>query len=216
MGISIFVFGFAFLSMAYGDGLPNEADQQTALTNLGLLRLTVEEAIEGACDRLPLLKPKTLCLRSESDAPGNWMVEHALVQSLQPRNFRVFIPDTSGEQSKAGCRDRTVLRYRVVDLDLHYTTTRRKHLFGPQLVARQVHLHILLRLDGQDGEVLWTEEVEGTKEDWILAKMQDVVEREPLPFTPPQLKTDGWNRLAEPALLSAVVGGLIYLFYSTQ
>jgi hypothetical protein len=64
--------------------------------------------------------------------------------------------------------------------------------------------------------VLWTEEVRGTREDWIPAKMLAAVEQEPISFISPQLKADGWNRFAEPALLSAVVGGLIYLFYATQ
>jgi hypothetical protein len=216
LGMGIFVFGLASLFLAYGDDFSNEADQEAVLTNSGLLRLTVEEAIEGVCDRLPLLEPKVLCLSPESDAPGNWMVEHALIQSLHRRSFRILIPDTSGGLSNTTCEDEAILRYRLMDLNLLYPSVQRKHLFGPRFVARQARLNVLLRLDGSEGEVLWTEEVRGTREDWIPAKMLAAVEQEPISFISPQLKADGWNRFAEPALLSAVVGGLIYLFYATQ
>lgn len=216
VGMGIFVFGFALLSLAYGDDLSNEADQETVPTNSGLLRLTVQEAIEEVCDRLPLLEPKVLCLSPEHEAPGNWMVEQALIQSLHRRGFRVLIPDSSRSLSETTCQAEAILRYRVLDLNLLYPTVRRKHLFGPRLVARQARLNVLLRLDGPDGEVLWAEQAQGTRQDWIPAKMLTVVEREPISFASPHLKADGWNRLAEPVLLSAVVGGLIYLFYSTQ
>ena len=216
LGIGVFALGLGFLSVARGDGLSTAADPEAIPTNFGLLRLAVEEAIEEVCDRLPLHEPRVLCLGPESDAPGNWLVEHVLIQSLQSRSFRVLLPDTSEAQPHSTCAGRGVLRYRVVNLDLLYPACRRKHLFGPRLVERQVHLHLLFRLDKEDGEVLWTGEPQRTRGDWIPAKMLDYVEQESVPFISPRLKTDAWGRFAEPALLSAVVGGLIYLFYSTQ
>ena len=83
-------------------------------------------------------------------------------------------------------------------------------------MQRLARLHLFLQLKKGDGEVLWTGEAQQAKEDWIPAKMLDVAELKPLPFTSPRLKPGGWGRFAEPALLSAAVGGLIYLFYSTQ
>jgi hypothetical protein len=216
LGISIFAFGLGFLSTAQGEGPSKIANQGTFPTNLELLKLAVEEAIEEVCDRLPLHEPKIICLGRESEVPGNWLVEHAFSQSLLRRSFRVLVPDTLGAQPHPACTGQEILYYRVVDLDLIYLSSRRKHLFGPLLVHREARLRLLMHLGKDDGEILWTGEAQRTKEDWVPAKMLEYVEGESLPFISPQLKPDGWSRIAEPALLSAVVGGLIYLFYTTQ
>jgi len=216
LGISIFAFGLGFLSTAQGGVSSKAANEGSFPTNFELLRLTVEEAIEEMCDRLPLLEPKILCLGRESEVPGNWLVEHTFIQSLRRRSFRVMAPDTLGAQPHSACTGLERLSYRVVDLDLLYIGSRRKHLFGPQLVEREARLHLFVYLEKDDGEVLWTGEAQRTKGDWVPAKMLSQVQREPVPFISPELKPDGWGRFAEPALLSAVVGGLIYLFYTTQ
>ncbi|MCK4272166.1 hypothetical protein KAX22_05925 [bacterium] len=214
--MGICAFGLGFFSMAWGDGPAKEANPAAVPTNLGLLRLAVEEAIDELCDRLPLHEPKVLYLHSESIAPGNWLVELALIQSLQRRDCRVLLPDSSASTSHAICSDGQFLRYRVADLDLVYPASRRKHLFGPRMVKRQVHLHLIFLLSKKDGEVLWAGEAQRTSGDWIPAKELAAVQRESVPFISPRLKTDGWGRFAEPALLTAAVGGLIYLFYNSQ
>lgn len=202
--------------MASGDGLEKGIDSEVIPTNFELLRLVVEEAIEEVCDRLPSHETKLLHLGSESDAPGNWLVERALIQSLRRRSYRVIVPDTSCAQPNMANAGPELLRYRLMDLNLLYPASRRKHLFGSRLIERQVRLHLLLQLNREDGEVLWTGEAKRTGGDWIPAKKLEYAEQEPLPFISPQLKADGWSRFAEPALLSVVIGGLIYLFYSTQ
>ncbi len=202
--------------MAWGDGPAKEANPAAVPTNLGLLRLAVEEAIDEQCDRLPLYEPKVLCLYPGSIAPGNWLVELALIQSLRRRDCRILLPDSSASTSHAICSDGQFLRYRVADLDLVYSASRRKHLFGPRMVERQVHLHLIFLLSKKDGEVLWTGETQRTSGDWISAKELAAVQRESVPFISPRLKTDSWGHFAEPALLTAAVGGLIYLFYNSQ
>lgn len=216
MRIGIFAFGLGFLSLALGESLSKEVDSETTPTNFGLLRLALEEAIEEMCDRLPLHEQKVLCLDPQADAPENWLVEHVLIQSLRRRGCIVVLSDTSEVQGHTACFGRQVLRYRVVDLDLLYPASRRKHLFGPRFVERQAHLHLFFRLDKDDGQVLWAGEAQRTKGDWIPIKMLDHVEQESVPFISPRLKADNWGRFAEPALLTTVVGGLIYLFYATQ
>jgi hypothetical protein len=214
--IGVFAFGLGLFSMASGDGLEKGIDSEVIPTNFELLRLVVEEAIEEVCDRLPSHETKLLHLGSESDAPGNWLVERALIQSLRRRSYRVMAPDTSCAQPNMASAGRELLRYRLMDLNLLYPASRRKHLFGSRLVERQVRLHLLLQLNREDGEVLWTGETKRTGGDWISVKKLEYAEQESPPFISPQLKADGWSRFAEPTLLSVVIGGLIYLFYSTQ
>jgi hypothetical protein len=216
LGIGVFALGLGLFSTAQGDGLAEGGEQEPISTNFDLLRRVVEEAIDEACDRLPLHEPEVFCLGHDAEAPGNWLVEGALIRSLRQRDHQVLLPDTSQAQSPPACIGLLTLRYRLVELNLLYPASRRKHLFGPRLVKRLARLHLFLRLKKENGEVLWTGEAQQAREDWIPAKMLSVVELKPLPFISPRLKPDGWGRFAEPVLLSAAVGGLIYLFYSTQ
>ena len=216
VGISLLVCSLGVFSLASG-GDPAEADRsQIVPTNFELLRQSVAEAIDEVCDRLPLHEPGNLCLRPETAFTGNWLVERALIQSLQGRGVRVLIPDSLKKQPSAAHMCHTVLHYRVVDLDLEYPASRRKYHFGPRLVERQTQLHFLFTLSGDSGEVLWTGETQRSDGDWILVKELANLERKSPAFVSPRLKADGWGRFAEPALLTAAVGGLIYFFYSTQ
>jgi len=206
------ILGMSLGSAARGDQSSLEGESQVVPSNFGLLKQTVEEAIEDVCGRLPLHQLDTLCLGCEWEAPGNWLVERALVEHLRSRGHQVIVLDNP----LGACARETTLRYRLVDLDLIYPSSHRKHIFGPRMVERKVHLHVLLSLSSANGAVLWTGEVQRSPGDWISDKDLPQAERETVSFVSPRLKADSWGRFAEPALLTAVAGGLIYLFYSTQ
>lgn len=199
-------------SFAYGDQPSQEGEYPVAPSNFALLKQTVEEAIEDVCGRLPLHQPDTLCLGSECEAPGNWLVERALVEKLRSDGYQVIVPN----ELLGDCAWGSTLRYRLVDLDLTYPSSYRKHLFGPRMVERKVHLHIFFSLSDANRAVLWTGEIQSNPGDWISDKDLPRVERETVSFISPRLKVDSWGRFAEPALLTVAAGGLIYLFYSTQ
>jgi hypothetical protein len=216
---------------ARGEENSQKGDLQSVPTNFELLKMTIEEAIDEVCDRLSSLQPMALEVGSQSGAAGNWLVEQVLVENLLARDYRVIIPgshDPDAGTLDAGMPDSLSaimeetdadpgsLRYRIVTLDLDYPSSRRKHLFGPRLVERQVRLHLLFRLSRANGEVVWTEEARRIGGDWISANQLNLAEKEPLSIVSPRLRADAWGRFGEPVLLTAAVGGLIYLFYSTQ
>ena len=192
------------------------SDQGEHSTNLRLLKSTLEEAIEEVCDRLSSYEFDTFCLEPPSDLDGRWLVDQVLTECLLDRGYRVIFPDSLSTEAAALCSQAGSLRYRIVHLNLNYASCRRKHLFGPRLVKREVLLDVMFRLSRATGEVVWADEIKRTGGDWIPSRVLPQAEQASPPFLSPRLETDGWGRLAEPVLLTAVVGGLIYLFYSTQ
>jgi len=195
---------------------PAEIDQGGHPTNLRLLQRTAEEAIEEVCDRLSSHGLSTICLEPPSDLGGRWLIDQILTERLLAGGYRVVLPDSLSSQAEEVRSRAGFLRYRIVRMDLDYVSSRRKHLFGPRLVQREVRLDLFFRLSRAAGEIIWAGEVNKTGGDWIPMRDLPRVERGSPPFLSPRLKPDGWGRLAEPALLTAAVGGLIYLFYSTQ
>jgi hypothetical protein len=202
--------------MAGADSSSQGSDQGESPTNFGLLKITLEEAIEEVCDRLSSHGLTTICLESPSDFDGRWLVDQILTEQLLEKGYRVVLPDSLPIQSAEICSQAGILRYHAVQLSLDYGPSRRQHLFGPRLVERQVQLYLFFQLSRATGEVIWADEVKRNVADWIPQKDLPLMEQETLSFLSPRLETDGWSRLAEPALLTVVIGGLIYLFYSTQ
>jgi hypothetical protein len=212
----------SFFSGAWIDGVLTaetvspESDQGEHPTNLRLLKIILEEAIEEVCDRLSSHEFSTFCLESPSDLNGRWMVDQILTERLLARGYRVVFRDSLSNETEELCARAGFLRYRIVQMDLDYVSSRRRHLFGPRLVERAVQLDLLFRLSRASGEVVWAGEMKRTGGDWIALRDLPLIEQASPPFLSPRLEIDGWGRLAEPALLTAAVGGLIYLFYSTQ
>lgn len=192
------------------------SDQGEHPTNFKLLKITLEEAIEEVCDRLSSHEFSTFCLESPSDLSGRWLVDQILAERLIARGYRVVFGDSLSNETAELCSRAGFLRYRIVLLNLNYISSRREHLFGPRQVEREAQLDLFFRLSRATGEVLWAGEIKRSAGDWISRKDLPQMEQASPPFLAPRLPTDGWGRLAEPAILTAVVGGLIYLFYSTQ
>lgn len=185
-------------------------------TNLRLLKITLEEAIEEVCDRLSSHELSALCLETPSKLNGHWLIDHVLTERLLTEGYRVIRPDSLTAQTAEICSLAGFLRYHVVRMDLDYVSSRRRHLFGSRMVQREVQLEMFFRLSRATGEVIWADEINKTGGDWIPMGDLPQAEQGSPPFLSPHLEPDGWGRLAEPALLTAAVGGLIYLFYSTQ
>jgi hypothetical protein len=195
---------------------PAEIDRGGHPTNLRLLKRTAEEAIEEVCDRLSSHGLSTICLEPPSELDGRWLIDQILTERLLAEGYRVVLSDSLSAQEKEIRSGAGFLGYRIVRMHLDYISSRRKHLFGPRLVQREVRLNLFFRLSRAAGEIIWAGEINTTGGDWVPMRELPRVERESPAFLSPRLEPDGWGRLAEPALLTAAVGGLIYLFYSTQ
>jgi hypothetical protein len=207
--ICCFISGTWIDSAPAADSSSPGNSQEEHPTNLRLLKRILEEAIEEVCDRLSSHEFSTFCLESGPELNGRWLVDQVLAERLLARDYRVVFRDSLSAETADLCSRAGSLRYRIVRLDLDYVSSRRTHLFGPRQVEREVQLDLLFRLSRATGEVVWTGEIKRIGGDWIL--FRDLPQAEE-----PHLETDGWGRLAEPAILTAVVGGLIFLFYSTQ
>jgi len=217
--ICFFIFSAWIDGARAADGSSSESDQSNRgehPTNLRLLRITLEEAIEEVCDRLSSHEFSTFCLESGPELDGRWLIDQVLAERLLNRDYRVVFQDSLSTEAGEPCARAGFLRYRIVRLSLDYVSSRRKHFFGPRLVEREVRLDLYFRLSRATGEVVWTGEVERISGDWVSSRDLPRVEQASPNFLSPHLETDGWGRLAEPALLTAAIGGIIFLFYSTQ
>lgn len=109
------------------------------------------------------------------------------------------------------------LSYRIQYVGIEYMGHRRKRIWGEKWEDRLARAELALQLvDRSDGRVVAFQEVKGQVQDQFPRRFLDYVESTDYTFALSTLNTQSWTRFLEPIIVSAVVGGLVYLFYSSR
>jgi hypothetical protein len=110
-----------------------------------------------------------------------------------------------------------VLRYRVLHFAISYPKNYRTSPLGSRKVQRRVSVSLVASLlQGARENVVWVGDGSSERLDTVPAGKLSLLEGTDFPFTQPVLETRGLGRLVEPALVSGIVLGLVYLFYTNQ
>ena len=178
-------------------------------TNMDLLVETVASAVDESLGRIKMpadaaSAPLLIVAQSKHDA--NWMIEHLLANRLLTRGFSVTLDSTATEAASMR------LSYRVLDLGVSAYSGLR----GSE-VSRQGQVTLALRLsDERDDVVHWQDEITRTQRDQIPKKQLDILQHDQFKFAQTELEEQTWSKFVEPVIVSTVLGGLIYLFFSNR
>ncbi len=178
-------------------------------TNMDLLVETVASAVNESLGRIEMpadaaSAPLLIVAQSKHDA--NWMVEHLLANRLLMRGFSVTLDSTAAQSASMR------LSYRVLDLGVSAYSGLR----GSE-VSRQGRVTLALRLsDERDDVVHWQDEITRTQRDRIPKKQLDILQHDQFKFAQTELEEQTWSKFVEPVIVSTVLGGLIYLFFSNR
>jgi hypothetical protein len=116
----------------------------------------------------------------------------------------------------AGTSDLNV-EFQIIDFDLRYTKIYRSFLIGGKKVKRSADIRVTVRLvDPSDGLIVWVGEAFRSHDDGFPYGEIDDVEAGLYSFTKPSRETKKWGRIAEPVVVTGIIVGLIYLFFSNQ
>jgi hypothetical protein len=110
-----------------------------------------------------------------------------------------------------------VLQFQNIAFSIAYPDVYRSHAIGGKKIRRTASVRVFATLsDGDSGEVLWTGEAERTRSDEFDQDDSARVESGTYAFVRPIMPTGGLGKYAEPVFVTAIVVGLIYLFFSNQ
>jgi hypothetical protein len=188
--------------------------QESPSSNEEFMRKALRSLFEQTFNDFPKEDFRLIFLKEEEDHPANWLLEDELVSYLLFSNYQVSLgsPDSSYDlpESKS-------LLYRIIELKLDYPMVKRKSFLGEKLVTRKASINLSFRLeDKTTGKVFWSKRGKEEKSDVVKKSMIKSLNNESYPFLSPALSGDSQGRYLEPALVAAVVGGLIYLFFANR
>ena len=188
--------------------------KEDLVSNEEFLRESVSILLDKAFLDFPRGEPRFICLNSEEENPANWLLEDELVSYLQSLNFQVALHPDGGQNEFSGSWS---LFYRIIQMKLSYPQVKRKGFFGHKLVTREAKLNVSFRLEEKgSGKVLWTKRETEERSDVVKKQTIKYLNNDSYSFLSPPLPQDLQAKYIEPALVAAVVGGLIYLFFANR
>jgi hypothetical protein len=197
-------------------GLAEEegAVQDDPPSNEEFLRESCRSLLEGSFVDFPRERSLLLHLKSEEEHPANWLLEEELVSYLVASDYEVTLEPRTQGGTLQGSHS---LSYRIIEMSLRYPEVRRKGFLGGRNLVRRARLNLSFRLeDTATGKVLWSKRAKEESSDLIRRSMIESVNNRTYPFLSPSLPDDPQSRYLEPALVVAVAGGLIYLFFANR
>lgn len=193
---------FLLLPMGIGAIAPHPS-------NMDAIVEAIEEAVDEALSQSEIPAnasnlPIFIAAQGRHDA--NWLVDHVLTQRLLERGFSV-----AADSSKIGDEGMR-LSFRILDLGI----TGQSGLRGDQ-VDRQSRVTLALRLSREsDSEVYWQDEITHLRADRIPKNQLEILQHSTHKFAQTELEEQSWSKFVEPMIVSTVLGGLIYLFFSNR
>jgi hypothetical protein len=196
------------------------AQTTMVLKNEEFLRETVKVLLEKAWSDFPQIEPKQISLYPEEKHLANWLIEQELVSFLLTKGFEVHTliekPFSSESNSSLHPSDFS-LTFRIINLKLAYPKIKGSGILKERKVQREGNVSLYLQLtQSKDNSVLWLKKEEETKTDWISKGELKQVENENYPFFKPEVPSGVKEKLLEPALITAVAGALVYLFFANR
>ncbi len=195
------------------------AEDQAALqenppTSEEFLRGALRSLLEETFADFPKTTSGLVILKAEEARSENWLLEDELVAYLISLNYQVSL---NANDSNTNLSESKFLFYRIIDLKLDYPKVRRKGFLKEKLVTRTAGLNLSFREEKEaTGEVLWSKRVKQEKTDVVRKSMIKSLNNPAYPFLCPSLSGDSLSKYVEPALVTAVVGGLVYLFFANR
>ena len=154
------------------------------------------------------------------------MIANALTRVLADKGYRVYLPvaaaggDSTAAPdtiSVAGSETALMLEFETIEFSLRYPKIYRSFLIGGKTVQRSGDVRLLAKLvEPANGHVVWMAEAAKSYDDQFSHDDIEEVEVGLYAFTKPPRESRNWGRIVEPVVVSGIIVGLIYLFFSNQ
>jgi hypothetical protein len=191
-----------------------EQKGENLISNEEFLRESVKNLFYKAFLDFPQPQSRFIFVNSEEENPANWLLEDELISYLQSLNFQVALPTGDRKSDPPGAWS---LFYRIIQMKLSYPQVKRKGFWGHKMVTRKVKINLSLRLEEKEsGKILWNKRETEERSDIVRKQTIKYLNNDSYSFLSPPLLEDPQAKYIEPALVAAVVGGLIYLFFANR
>ena len=179
---------------------------QDVPTNLGLAHAMAAQVAGATLDELGSGLPGRFYAAPHTEHSGNGIFLLALEQAARDRGYTV-----------SDAQDEFRLEFQIMELRIAYTSVDRVAFWTGKEVERRASCVLAGRLvRSRDDAVLATTQKEVVMGDRFDYELTELLASSNYSFTSPELKERDWSKSTEPYVVTGMIVGLIYLFFSNQ
>ena len=182
-------------------------------SNLAVLTELAGEVMVEAVGRMQLPEGSEIRITQGDQHEASWLIHSVLLEELTAEGHVVR---TGGAESDEGDRPRFEVWYRIVTCQTSIPRAWRDWVVGARKVERKTHCDVHFRLSDEGSAVIWAGNVERERREIISGDRLKELSTPGQPFASPEFQTEGWDKVLEPVVVAGIVGGLIYLFYTSR
>ncbi len=178
---------------------------EDARTNLGVAHAMAGKVAGEILAALPDGFDGDFRVEPAAEHAGNGLLSLAFEEAARQQGLRV---GTSGS---------THLEFQILELRIAYTGVDRSAFWTSKEIERHGACVVAASVvDSDSGELLATTQQEAVMADRFDYDLRELVASSSYPFTEPTLSEKDWSKSTEPVVVTGMLAGLIYLFFSNQ
>ncbi len=208
--LAILITTFPAVSSPQGTG-------EKTITNYGILEKIAGEALDELAGNMPSIARETVILIKKEggiDKGIDKVFENELVRKMTGAGLRIASKTANKDEGEIS---EYVFSYQILNYSIKYPDIGRSYWVGTKEVERLAEVGIFVKLlDSDTGEIIWVGEAQKKYEDRIAYSLLERVEDPTHDFTVPVRDEIRWSRFVEPVIVSGIVVGMVYLFFSNQ
>jgi hypothetical protein len=191
------------------------AEEQQYPTNLELIGQAVKKAADSMEIAPPVGREPHLTIDAGQGNDASWLLDSVLKEHLLGLGWK--IQANSKDTDSAGAGEGYLLKMRIADLSLQYGRSWRRYVFAGKVVERVARVSFYYELiHVADDRVVVSSNVGAESRDVVPASALPALSNAKYSFASPQLEKGQWDRYLEGGLVIAIIGVLVYLFYSNK
>lgn len=187
-----------------------------------LREVVVQSLTQSFSEAIPQMKD-TVYLKEEGEHPALWLLREELIGYLTQNKKEVFLFDSTKINSPFSSQDTefvqnaSILRYHLTELKISYPKVERRGFLGKRIITREGKVSAFFYLvNATNNEIVWQTGVEYKKLDKIDINALKSAENKNFSFLCADLPSSATRKYVEPALVTAVAGGLVYIFFANR
>jgi len=170
--------------------------------------------MDEALDRMSIPPGSAVSAAQDGKHDADWLVQSALLERLTARGHTVMAGPAPPDE--AAGRPKYRVTYRIVSCETTYPRVWREWVVGSRKVERRTRVDVYFQLSDGSGAVVWAGGVERERREVVPGSRVAELATPGQSFTAPEVAAGGWDKILEPIVVAGIVGGLIYLFYTSR
>ena len=185
-------------------------------SNLDVMSELVTDAVREVIGLMTIPDGAEVHAKQIDQNPASWLVESILLEELTAEGYQVKSGAMGAIADSSQARSRFEVAYRIISCETSYPRSSRKWLIGSKEVERKAMVDIHFQLSDGSKAIVWAKSVQREYRDIVPGSRLAELGTAGQPFTLPEVKGSSWDKIIEPVIVAGIVGGLIYLFYTSK